>query len=564
MNEPRKKLFTESYFPVLKLNDLEEKKTDVGTPKGRSNRSCPPTPARPIKGNTSRSPAFMGDGGIDNSLVAPTPFSITKTTPKDLNSIPEQNSPFSNFFSPYPNSGSNVSPRITVLKYKTNYNPYSPGRDQPVGSGSEIQIPTEKEASVIPRYVSEYEPQFELGRGSFGTVVMCLNRTDGWVYAVKKLVYQNQKMRDKFLQEAYALAALGQHPNVVRYYSSWEEPTISSIYIQTEWCKGGSLKKYMKEFNFRFGQAELCRVLCHISKGLEFLHSNGFSHGDVKPDNILIDTRMIGPTTQFKLSDLGQINDSGDGKYLAPEVLAVEDQESISTSLLMRADVFSLGITLLELALITSHGNTGELYSQITQNMMNVQLNHSIFSLDFSNLLRIMMDKNPNNRPNPSSLVQHTINWDNSLSTQLIHERNQNNALKRRIAELEIELNSRDGTSTPPSKRAKKFDMSALKLNLNTSSDTSDNSMSNDTPLTSPSISPVTSPYASQRHKSDPCLFPSKPFFLPPIQVTSPNDSTVHHHQHIHHLSPRSFNLGSPISPGVSSLSFSPSPSSNP
>jgi len=82
----------------------------------------------------------------------------------------------------------------------------------------------------------------ELGRGSYGVVYKCINRTDGWTYAVKKITYKNKKIRSvdysnffcilaylKFsfrrkhmLKEAFALAALGGHPNIVRYYSSWE------------------------------------------------------------------------------------------------------------------------------------------------------------------------------------------------------------------------------------------------------------------------------------------------------------------------------------------------------
>ena len=58
------------------------------------------------------------------------------------------------------------------------------------------------------------------------------NRVDGWLYAVKqaKRAFSSPADMHNTLKEVYALAALGSHPHVVRYYSAWVE---DRLYIQT-------------------------------------------------------------------------------------------------------------------------------------------------------------------------------------------------------------------------------------------------------------------------------------------------------------------------------------------
>lgn len=80
------------------------------------------------------------------------------------------------------------------------------------------------------------------------------------------------------------------------------------------------------------------------------------NHGDIKPDNILVDTPTVTDHTLFKLGDLGQINESGDGRYLAPELLGFNTDAPFPV--LAKADVFSLGMTIYEIVSVPASGKT--------------------------------------------------------------------------------------------------------------------------------------------------------------------------------------------------------------
>ncbi|PVU94447.1 hypothetical protein BB561_002544 [Smittium simulii] len=74
------------------------------------------------------------------------------------------------------------------------------------------------------RYFTDFEEISFLGKGGFGSVVKARNRIDGRLYAIKKvsLDSRNTDSNKKILREVTTLSRL-QHPNVVRYYTTWFE-----------------------------------------------------------------------------------------------------------------------------------------------------------------------------------------------------------------------------------------------------------------------------------------------------------------------------------------------------
>ncbi|KAL7828176.1 hypothetical protein AOLI_G00313280 [Acnodon oligacanthus] len=109
--------------------------------------------------------------------------------------------------------------------------------------------------------------------------------------------------RQRFKEEAGMLKGL-QHPNIVRFYDSWESPLKGRkcIVLVTELMTSGTLKTYLKRFKVM--KIKVLRSWCRqILKGLHFLHTRTppIIHRDLKCDNIFI----TGPTGSVKIGDLG-------------------------------------------------------------------------------------------------------------------------------------------------------------------------------------------------------------------------------------------------------------------
>lgn len=84
---------------------------------------------------------------------------------------------------------------------------------------------TRRRSSAMPvfsRYAKDFVEEGRLGHGGFGEVFKARNRTDGQPYAIKKIKAKSKAALDPVLSEASVLSRLN-HPNVVRYYTSWIE-----------------------------------------------------------------------------------------------------------------------------------------------------------------------------------------------------------------------------------------------------------------------------------------------------------------------------------------------------
>jgi len=210
------------------------------------------------------------------------------------------------------------------------------------------------------RFAREFSDVTVIGKGQFSTVFRAQNCIDRGLYAVKRTAQMRSGFRRAQLREVFALANVSLEaqgcPNIVRYFSSWLED--GRLHIQTELC-ACSLRDRLAQRcrsergNPRFPPTELSTVLRHVASGLKVLHSCDFVHLDIKPDNILV-SRNQRENGCYKIADLGLAAaalgsgcdgvSEGDCRYLAREIMRGDLSE------LPKADVFSLGLVLYELA----------------------------------------------------------------------------------------------------------------------------------------------------------------------------------------------------------------------
>ncbi|KAJ3596220.1 hypothetical protein NHX12_002629 [Muraenolepis orangiensis] len=211
----------------------------------------------------------------------------------------------------------------------------------------------------------------EIGRGSFKTVYKGLDTETTVEVAWCEL--QDRKLskseRQRFKEEAGMLKGL-QHPNIVRFYDSWEGPSKGRkcIALVTELMTSGTLKTYLKRFKVM--KIKVLRSWCRqILKGLHFLHTRTppIIHRDLKCDNIFI----TGPTGSVKIGDLGLATLKrasfaksviGTPEFMAPEMYEEKYDESV--------DVYAFGMCMLEMATseypYSECQNAAQIYRRVT------------------------------------------------------------------------------------------------------------------------------------------------------------------------------------------------------
>ena len=142
-----------------------------------------------------------------------------------------------------------------------------------------------------------------------------------------------------------------EHPNIIKFFGS--EILNDILFIYLEYIPGGSIKYLLNKYG-TFNSKIIKIYLKQILDGLEYLHSKGVVHRDIKSANILVDLKG-----NIKLSDFGvsgQISfkksagESGFLESLKGTLLWMAPEVICQTKYGKKADIWSLGCTLLEMS----------------------------------------------------------------------------------------------------------------------------------------------------------------------------------------------------------------------
>lgn len=244
----------------------------------------------------------------------------------------------------------------------------------------------------------------KLGEGSYGEVYSARDKRTGNMVAIKAVPVESD-LTD--LHKEIAILRKCRSPYVVSYYGSYEKD--GDLWIVMEYCSAGSVSDLMSMCDITLEEHEICEVLAAVLKGLEYLHEIHLIHRDLKAGNILL-TR----TGAAKLADFGvsaQLTSTmskrrtviGTPYWMPPEVI----QESAYD---YRADIWSLGITAIELA-------DGEPPYADIHPMRAIFLIPSreppklkepnAWSPSFNDFIAKCLVKDPTKRPSASKMLQH-------------------------------------------------------------------------------------------------------------------------------------------------------------
>ncbi len=213
---------------------------------------------------------------------------------------------------------------------------------------------------MIGQTLSHYLITSELGRGGMGVVYRAhdqlLNR-DVALKLMREDVINQSERRARILTEARAASALN-HPGITTIYDVGE--TVDHLFIVMELVLGQTLRDRLSS-NGSIEPLALTQLGAQIAEALHSAHSHGVVHGDIKPENIVVQAggapklfdfgiaRQVAAETATltrSVHDLGETPRAaiaGTVAYMPPEILRGESGD-------VRSDLYSLGVVLFEIS----------------------------------------------------------------------------------------------------------------------------------------------------------------------------------------------------------------------
>ncbi|XP_038564678.1 serine/threonine-protein kinase 10 [Micropterus salmoides] len=251
----------------------------------------------------------------------------------------------------------------------------------------------------------------ELGDGAFGKVYKARNKETGALAAAKQIETKSEDELEDYIVEIDILAKCD-HRYIVKLLDAFYHE--NKLWIMIEFCPGGAVDATMLELDRGLTEPQIKVVCRQMLEALVYLHSMKIIHRDLKAGNILL---ML--DGDIKLADFGvsakntktlQRRDSfiGTPYWMAPEVVMCETMKDAPYD--YKADIWSLGITLIELAQIEPPHhelNPMRVLLKITKSEPPTLEQPHKWSQEFKDFLRKALDKNPETRPTAAQLMEH-------------------------------------------------------------------------------------------------------------------------------------------------------------
>ncbi|KAK3126072.1 hypothetical protein QOZ80_7BG0613500 [Eleusine coracana subsp. coracana] len=256
---------------------------------------------------------------------------------------------------------------------------------------------TKRSASLkVKRRVGKYELGRTIGEGTFAKVRIAKNTETGEHVAIKildKAKVLKHKLVEQIKREICTMKLI-QHPNVVRLYEVMGSKT--RIYIVLEYVMGGELHDIIASSG-KLKEDEARRYFQQLINAVDYCHSRGVYHRDLKLENLLLDIAGTLKISDFGLSAISEQlkadgllhTTCGTANYVAPEVINDKGYDGAT------ADLWSCGVILFVLLagyLPFEDDNTVSLYKKISGAQFTCP---SWFSAGAKKLICRILDPNP-------------------------------------------------------------------------------------------------------------------------------------------------------------------------
>ncbi|XP_046745389.1 dual specificity mitogen-activated protein kinase kinase 4-like isoform X1 [Diprion similis] len=258
----------------------------------------------------------------------------------------------------------------------------------------------------------------EIGRGGFGTVNKMIHRISNTVMAVKRIRSTvDEREQKQLLMDLEVVMKSNECPCIVQFYGALFKEGDCWICME---LMDTSLDKFYKfiyeRLNERIPESILGKITVATVKALNYLKEKlKIIHRDVKPSNILLDRRGNIKLCDFGISgqlvdSIARTRDAGCRPYMAPE--RIDPQRARGYD--VRSDVWSLGITLMEVATgYFPYPKWNSVFEQLYQVVqgdpprLSPNENGNRFTMDFVNFVNTCLIKEETQRPKYNKLLEH-------------------------------------------------------------------------------------------------------------------------------------------------------------
>nr|XP_021394387.2 dual specificity mitogen-activated protein kinase kinase 4 isoform X1 [Lonchura striata domestica] len=258
----------------------------------------------------------------------------------------------------------------------------------------------------------------EIGRGAYGSVNKMVHKPSGQIMAVKRIRSTvDEKEQKQLLMDLDVVMRSSDCPYIVQFYGALFREGDCWICMELMSTSFDKFYKYVYSvLDDVIPEEILGKITLATVKALNHLKENlKIIHRDIKPSNILLDRNGNIKLCDFGISgqlvdSIAKTRDAGCRPYMAPERI---DPSASRQGYDVRSDVWSLGITLYELATGRfPYPKWNSVFDQLTQVVKGdpPQLSNSEereFSPSFINFVNLCLTKDESKRPKYKELLKH-------------------------------------------------------------------------------------------------------------------------------------------------------------
>ncbi|KAM3871376.1 serine/threonine-protein kinase PLK4 [Diretmus argenteus] len=245
-----------------------------------------------------------------------------------------------------------------------------------------------------------------LGKGSFACVYRAKSVKTGVEVAIKTIDKKSMHkagMVQRVTNEVEIQCRL-KHPSILELYNYFEDSNY--VYLVLEMCHNGEMSRYLKDRKMPFSEDEARHFMHQIVKGMLYLHTHGIMHRDLTLSNLLLTSNMnikiadFGLATQLKLPNEKHFTMCGTPNYISPEVATRSPHG-------LESDVWSLGCMFYAFLLGRPPFDTDTVKHTLSKVVLGEYEMPSHVSLEAQNLICQLLQKDPNQRPSLSAVLDH-------------------------------------------------------------------------------------------------------------------------------------------------------------